>query len=54
MIQRSKNIIFSFITFLLIFLITIFSLEFFLFYSQKNLKKINNNKFQAFNDAKKN
>lgn len=51
--ERSKTITFSFITFVLILIITLFSLEFFLFYSQKNFKKISNDKFQAFKDAEK-
>ena len=51
--ERSNTITFSFITFVLILIITLFSLEFFLFYSQKNFKKISNDKFQAFKDAEK-
>ena len=53
MIKNSKTIIYSLITFFLIVLIILFSFEFVLFYSQKNLTKISHDKFQAFNDAKK-
>jgi hypothetical protein len=53
MSTKLKNLLFSFIFFLIIILITLFLVEFFLFYSQKNLKDIRDDKFLAFNNAKK-
>ena len=52
MSERIKNKVFSLITFFIVLSIIFYSFEFFLFNSQKNLKKIRDDKFLAFNNAK--
>ena len=54
MSEKNKNIIFSLVTFFIVFSIILYSLEFFLYHSQKNLKKIKDDKLLAFNNAKEN
>lgn len=54
MSEKNKNIVFSLVTFFIFFSIMLYSLEFFLFHSQKNLKKIRDDKLLAFNNAKEN
>ena len=54
MSEKIKNIVFSLVTFFMVFSIILYSLEFFLFHSQKNLKKIRDDKLLAFNNAKEN
>ena len=52
MSERIKNKVFSLITFFIVLSIIFYSFEFFLLNSQKNLKKIRDDKFLAFNNAK--
>ena len=52
MSERIKNKSISLITFFIVLSIIFYSFEFFLFNSQKNLKKIRDDKFLAFNNVK--